>query len=196
MALRNHLIHFDELIDLQNSRLRGLNEEFERDISIIKAEFDTEKAEIENSHRQESQELKNMILTIKEEEEAKPKKKKARVVTKADEREDEDAKEPFVTTATRTLGLMLLAGGTFYLQNMYGKNQTQPKSVATPQTQAPNIQNHAVQTPNRQMVGSSGFYSQILNKFILSCVVVLKKNNEYAFCKWKNGERVGPSWSL
>ena len=44
MALRNHLIHFDELIDLQNSRLRGLNEEFERDIGIIKAEFDTEKA--------------------------------------------------------------------------------------------------------------------------------------------------------
>ena len=38
---------------------------------IKKAEFDTEKAEIENSHRQESQELKNMILTIKEEEEAK-----------------------------------------------------------------------------------------------------------------------------
>ena len=51
MALRNHLIHFDELIDLQNSRLRGLNEEFDKEIGIIKAEFDTEKAEIENSHR-------------------------------------------------------------------------------------------------------------------------------------------------
>lgn len=43
MALRNHLIHVDELIDLQNSRLRGLQEEFERDLSIIKAEFDREK---------------------------------------------------------------------------------------------------------------------------------------------------------
>ena len=35
MALRNHLIHFDELIDLQNSRLRGLNEEFDKDIGIM-----------------------------------------------------------------------------------------------------------------------------------------------------------------
>lgn len=53
MALRNHLIHVDELIDLQNSRLRGLNEEFERDIFIIKSEFDGEKKEIEISHNQE-----------------------------------------------------------------------------------------------------------------------------------------------
>ena len=53
MALRNHLIHVDELIELQNSRLRGLDEEFERDITIIKAEFDREKWEIENSHNME-----------------------------------------------------------------------------------------------------------------------------------------------
>lgn len=50
MALRNHLIHVDELIDLQDSRLRGLDEEFQRDISIIKSEFDTEKKEIDNQH--------------------------------------------------------------------------------------------------------------------------------------------------
>jgi hypothetical protein len=53
MALRNHLIHVDELIDLQNSRLRGLQEEFERDLNIIKSEFDREKQEIENSHNME-----------------------------------------------------------------------------------------------------------------------------------------------
>jgi hypothetical protein len=35
MALRNHLIHVNELIDLQSSRLRGLDEEFERDVEII-----------------------------------------------------------------------------------------------------------------------------------------------------------------
>ena len=43
MALRNHLVHVDELIDLQNSRLRGLNEEFIRDVEIIKNEFDDDK---------------------------------------------------------------------------------------------------------------------------------------------------------
>ena len=47
MALRNHLIHVDELIELQDSRLRGLKEEFLRDVKIIKDEFDAEKREIE-----------------------------------------------------------------------------------------------------------------------------------------------------
>jgi uncharacterized protein YfbU (UPF0304 family) len=76
MALRNHIIHVDELIALQNSRLRGLHEEFERDLSIIKAEFDREKLEIENSHTMERQELRDMIETIEEEENAKLKKMK------------------------------------------------------------------------------------------------------------------------
>jgi len=71
MALRNHLIHVDELLELQDSRLRGLNQEFERDISILKEEFDGEKKEIEKSHNQERQELKDMIETIRESEEAK-----------------------------------------------------------------------------------------------------------------------------
>jgi len=76
MALRNHLIHVDELIALQQSRLRGLHEEFERDLSIIKAEFDREKHEIENSHHMERQELRDMIETIDEEENSKLKKMK------------------------------------------------------------------------------------------------------------------------
>jgi hypothetical protein len=53
MALRNHLVHVDELIDLQNSRLRGLDEEFKRDVDIIKAEFHIDKEYIEMSHNQE-----------------------------------------------------------------------------------------------------------------------------------------------
>jgi chromosome segregation ATPase len=76
MALRNHLIHVDELIALQQSRLRGLHEEFERDLSIIKAEFDREKHEIDNSHHMERQELRDMIETIDEEENSKLKKMK------------------------------------------------------------------------------------------------------------------------
>jgi hypothetical protein len=61
MALRNHLIHVDELIELQNSRIRGLQEEFDRDVEIIKAEYDGEKKEIASSHNQEKQELEDMI---------------------------------------------------------------------------------------------------------------------------------------
>ena len=71
MALRNHLIHVDDLIGLQQSRLRGLHEEFDRDVGIVKDEYDREKTDIERTHDMETQELKEMIDTIIEEEEAK-----------------------------------------------------------------------------------------------------------------------------
>jgi ribosomal protein S12 methylthiotransferase accessory factor YcaO len=64
MALRNHLIHIDDLIKLQEARLSGLHEEFERNLNILKREFDTEKQEIMRSHNQETLELKEMIATI------------------------------------------------------------------------------------------------------------------------------------
>lgn len=35
MALRNHMIHIDQLLMLQDARLKGLNEEFEKDVSIL-----------------------------------------------------------------------------------------------------------------------------------------------------------------
>jgi len=68
MALRNHLIHIDDLINLQNSRLRGLNEEFENDVKMIKSEYDREREDIERNHYMETRELREMILTIEEEE--------------------------------------------------------------------------------------------------------------------------------
>lgn len=77
MALRNHLIHVDELIELQASRLMGLKKEFDRDVSIITEEYNTEKKEIEHSHNEETRELIDMIETIREEEEAKLAKMKA-----------------------------------------------------------------------------------------------------------------------
>lgn len=73
MALRNHLIHIDDLIALQESRLRGLKEEFERDVKIIKNEFDREKEDIERSHDLETSEMREMIETIEEEEKVKQK---------------------------------------------------------------------------------------------------------------------------
>jgi dynein regulatory complex subunit 2 len=73
MALRNHLIHIEDLIKLQESRLAGLHEEFERNVNIIKKEFDTEKSEIMRSHEMETLELREMIATITEEENAKVK---------------------------------------------------------------------------------------------------------------------------
>jgi hypothetical protein len=92
-----------------------------------------------------------------EEEEEKPK-KKARVVTK--ERDEEDQKESFTTTATRTAGLMFLAGATFYLQNLYGKQQKKSTNPTPAPQQAPVYQNNSVPAVSRHaMVGSSGFYN-------------------------------------
>ena len=39
MALRNHLIHLDQLIALQDSRLFALESEFDRDVDILEEEF-------------------------------------------------------------------------------------------------------------------------------------------------------------
>ena len=71
MALRNHLIHIDDLIALQESRMRGLHEEFERDVRILKEEYDREKSDIARTHDSETQELREMIETIEEEEKGK-----------------------------------------------------------------------------------------------------------------------------
>ena len=71
MALKNHKIRIDQLIEIQASRLKGLHKEFERDLSILKYEFEREKNEIDKGHEMEKQELENMIMTIEEEETAK-----------------------------------------------------------------------------------------------------------------------------
>jgi hypothetical protein len=71
MALKNHKIRIDQLIAIQNSRLRGLNVEFDRDLAILKGEFDKEKDEIEKAHMMETMELEDMIITIEEEEKSK-----------------------------------------------------------------------------------------------------------------------------
>jgi dynein regulatory complex subunit 2 len=93
MALRNHLIHIDDLIKLQESRLAGLHEEFDRNVNIIKREFDTEKMEIMRSHEQETLELQEMIATIEEEENLKAKKMKSDFETTREETKNQDVEE-------------------------------------------------------------------------------------------------------
>lgn len=93
MALRNHLIHVDELIALQASRLRGLNEEFNRDIRIIKEEFDGEKREIDESHSRERHEMVDLIETIKEEEEAKLAEMKSQFESSREEAKNRNVEE-------------------------------------------------------------------------------------------------------
>eukprot|EP01022_Parablepharisma_sp_SALTPOND_P018694 TRINITY_DN3098_c3_g1_i1.p2 TRINITY_DN3098_c3_g1~~TRINITY_DN3098_c3_g1_i1.p2 ORF type:complete len:401 (-),score=86.54 TRINITY_DN3098_c3_g1_i1:2029-3231(-) len=78
MALRNHLMHVDQLIAIQESRMQGLHEEFERDLKILKDEYDREKEEIRAIHERERRELDDLIKTVKEEEAAKEENAKRR----------------------------------------------------------------------------------------------------------------------
>jgi hypothetical protein len=51
MALRNHLIHLDHLISLQEDRMKSLREEFDMDVQTLELEFDRERQEIEENHK-------------------------------------------------------------------------------------------------------------------------------------------------
>jgi len=89
MALKNHQIRIDQLIAIQNSRLRGLHEEFERDLALLKYEFDKEKDEIDKASQMEKQELEDMISTIEEEETAKLEQLKERAKEQAGQTNNE-----------------------------------------------------------------------------------------------------------
>ena len=50
MALRAHLQNMDELIDLQDTRLLTLEQEFETELNILETEFQAEKEMIVKQH--------------------------------------------------------------------------------------------------------------------------------------------------
>jgi dynein regulatory complex subunit 2 len=43
IAIRNHLIHIETLLSVQDARIKGLQEEFRRDIQILEDEYVTER---------------------------------------------------------------------------------------------------------------------------------------------------------
>ena len=71
IANRNHLIHIDTLLSVQQSRIQGLMEEFRRDVNILEGEFLTERQEMEQTHHDHLKELNDMIETVKEEDRRK-----------------------------------------------------------------------------------------------------------------------------
>lgn len=71
MALLNHLIHIENLTAVQEARIRGLQEEFRRDVTILENEYSLEREEMERTHRNHIKELEDMIDTVKEEDKKK-----------------------------------------------------------------------------------------------------------------------------
>jgi len=64
-------MHIENLNFLQDSRIRGLIEEFERDIKLLEDEFELELDEMAKNHVRQVKELKDMIETVKDEEKKK-----------------------------------------------------------------------------------------------------------------------------
>ena len=71
LCIKNHSLHLDKLITIQDSRLQGLHEEFLRNVNSLKAEFELENGHIERVHYNEVLALKDMLETVREESELK-----------------------------------------------------------------------------------------------------------------------------
>ena len=68
MALRAHLQNIDALIDLQDSRLLALENEFENDLRTLEDEFNAEREEIISQHDREKTELMDIMAAVEADE--------------------------------------------------------------------------------------------------------------------------------
>merc|ERR1719181_193806 len=66
-ALRAHLLVFDRLIDLHNSKLAGIELEFEKDLQELMDEFGMERYEITGSHARHKKEQLDIMATMEDE---------------------------------------------------------------------------------------------------------------------------------
>ena len=64
IALTNHFIHIKQLINLQDSRVKGLFREFEKDVTELENEFNSEFEEIKKQFDQEQNEILKMLRNI------------------------------------------------------------------------------------------------------------------------------------
>lgn len=65
IALNNHFTHIQELTSLQDSRIKALFKEFERDVSELENEFKTEFTQLRNNFEDEQNEINKMLRFIK-----------------------------------------------------------------------------------------------------------------------------------
>lgn len=64
MALRNHLSNCDQLIELQDSRILALEDDFTKELGAMEHEFEGEREQIITQETRESQELQDIISAV------------------------------------------------------------------------------------------------------------------------------------
>jgi hypothetical protein len=67
-ALRSHLSNLDRLIDLQDSRLLSLENEFESELAEVACEFNAEREQILKQHAAEKRDLLDIVAAVEAEE--------------------------------------------------------------------------------------------------------------------------------
>eukprot|EP00232_Nephroselmis_pyriformis_P026137 CAMPEP_0182864200 /NCGR_PEP_ID=MMETSP0034_2-20130328/7042_1 /TAXON_ID=156128 /ORGANISM="Nephroselmis pyriformis, Strain CCMP717" /LENGTH=528 /DNA_ID=CAMNT_0024996449 /DNA_START=166 /DNA_END=1749 /DNA_ORIENTATION=+ len=67
MALRSHLQTLDALIDLQYTRVKRLEEEFNFNLHALEEEFDTERTEIVNWHVKQKKDMQDIMAAMEQE---------------------------------------------------------------------------------------------------------------------------------
>ncbi|TYZ52751.1 hypothetical protein PybrP1_012817, partial [[Pythium] brassicae (nom. inval.)] len=67
-ALRSHLLHVDELVDVQDARLLALEKAFEQDLRQLEREFRIEREQLAAQHALETSELLRVMRAVEQQE--------------------------------------------------------------------------------------------------------------------------------
>merc|ERR1719230_1484461 len=68
VAVRSHLLNVDRLLEIQNSRLLALEDDFKRDVATLTEEFRLERGQIEERHALEKRELTLIVQQVEHDE--------------------------------------------------------------------------------------------------------------------------------
>merc|ERR1719145_316896 len=68
VAVRSHLLNVDRLLEIQQSRLLALEDDFNKDVQTLQKEFELERAQIQDKHALERRELTLIIEQVERDE--------------------------------------------------------------------------------------------------------------------------------
>merc|ERR550514_2633210 len=68
VAIRSHLLNVDRLLDIQQSRLQALEEDFQNDVKTLEDEFKVERDQLMERHTLEKRELMIIVQQVEQEE--------------------------------------------------------------------------------------------------------------------------------
>merc|ERR1719271_877139 len=68
VAVRSHLLNVDRLLEIQQSRLQALEDDFQKDVATLEEEFRVEREHIMEKHTLEKRELMIIVQQVEQEE--------------------------------------------------------------------------------------------------------------------------------